>query len=406
MPTSGAEEGSGLIAVMVLFAIIVVAGASFAHWVTSDLNNTGIVVNTSQARALAQAGLADALFRIDQQGWTPSSFCVGPSPCTVSSVPGAPGVQYTARYSNSVFTILSKGVSHGRTYVVKETVTRSPGIFTYAMFGVSSLDYEGDMNSIQATDPNGNPTGGPAPIGSAGFIKCSTGTAGTEQDIFGPGTGCANTVHPPGTYSPKQPLAACPAPPNIPPTPCMPPNPQPCPNGGVFDGSTSPFVLEPGVYQCTGSITFKGTVNIDYSSAANGGRVQIYLFPASGQTTTTIDMTGATINQWKSPPIVGDPTALQIYAAGGPGSVLNPGPPPNAASFNGLLYAPGMDSVSPKVNLTGGFVLNSWNNADADGQTWDLVFNLDTRVTTLGNALWVATLQDFMQIPPSQFSIP
>ena len=45
--------------------------------------------------AQADAGLSDALFRVDQLGVTPAaSFCVGNNPaCTVSSVPGAPGVQ-------------------------------------------------------------------------------------------------------------------------------------------------------------------------------------------------------------------------------------------------------------------------------------------------------------------------
>ena len=53
----------------------------------------------SAALANADAGVSDALFRIDQLGTAPAAtFCVGTNAaCTVASVPGAPGVQYTAR---------------------------------------------------------------------------------------------------------------------------------------------------------------------------------------------------------------------------------------------------------------------------------------------------------------------
>src|ERR1700681_3446422 len=201
---SGVEDGQALVPVMVLLFIAALAGFTFARTVGGVLNNTGNVVATSQARTLAEAGVADAMFRIDQQGSSPATFCVGASSCTVASIPGAPGVNYTATYANSAFTIKSEGVSHGKKYAIQQTVAWSPGDFAYAMFGVNNLHFSGDTTTVRATNSVGMPTGGPAPVGTSGSVLCSQGNVGTEQDIYGGGTGCANTVHKAGTYTPDR----------------------------------------------------------------------------------------------------------------------------------------------------------------------------------------------------------
>ena len=401
----GGEGGQVLVAVIVLVAIVSLVGVSFARWVTNDLDNSGSVVDASQARALAMAGVDDARFRIDQQS-SPGTFCVGPSPCTVQSVPGAPGVRYTATYSStsSAFTVLSEGVSQGRKYAVQETVTKSLGDFYYGIFGASSVTVKGNNKSgdPSETDPSGNLMNGPSPVASDGSVSCNGGsTTGTEQDIYGSGSGCANTVTFPATaYVPQLPVSSCPAPSvTVPPTPCMPPSPQACPSGGTFAG-----ILQPGVYDCTGSISFSGTVSVNYGSSMNGGKVQIFVFPVSG-VPTTIDLSTATVNQYDNVAGTcngqgsyqcGDPTALQVYSAApvGSGSTISTGP-----DFDGLLYAPGMDlTANGHLQWTGALVVNNFTMHGGP----NLAFEYDSRIGSEG-LRYAMTEQNFSQVPPSLF---
>src|SRR5215468_9826948 len=82
----------GVIMVLTFLSIAVVART------LGGLKSTKQGQDFSGALAQADAGVADALFRLDQiPVSTPlSSFCVGNSvACTIKAVPGAPTVQYT-----------------------------------------------------------------------------------------------------------------------------------------------------------------------------------------------------------------------------------------------------------------------------------------------------------------------
>ncbi len=411
-PESHSDEGgSSLLVLVLLVGVILLGGAVFISDVSGALANTGTVSDLIQARAQALAGLSDALFRIDQQA-TPASFCVGPSAqCAVPALPAAPGAQEVARLVAGAqppsWTVQAEGTVNGRRYAVQETVTRPFGDFAFATFAASSITIHGSGATAQATGPTGSPTCGPAPIGSDGSISCGASIAGTAQVTFPPGSvsGCTNPVTGVGTYAPQVPLAGCtPAPPAAsPPTPCMPANSAQTPRVACPVSNTFTGTIEPGVYDCTGSITFSGTTTVDYGSTANGGIVQIYAFPASGQTTLDVSMDAVTANQWQnqSAQLVGNPVALQIYSAGGPGSSVTMG---HGTLADALLYAP--DSTATvnggQVTWTGAFVLDSLT---INGNPNFLV-NYDSRVTTsAADAGGPPAVGSFTTTAPSAFAL-
>lgn len=404
------EEGS-LVVVVLLTVAVLLFGTAFVMRAEGDLQSAGNVTNVNAARQVALAGLSDALFRIDQQGGTNSSFCVGSAPqCTVSSVPGAPGAQYVARYSgNASFTVLAEGTVHGRSYAIQASITPMQN-YPFGIFAGSGVTFDGSASNvtIEKTQPDGTQTG-LADVGSDGTITCrGQGTYGQNQVTYdGGNSNCPAWINESNSYSPQQPVSSCPAPVSTvpPPTPCMPSTNMAtplCPAGGVF---TSP--IEPGVYDCTGSITFSGTDALDYASTYNGGVVQIFLFPNSnGQ--SSIEMAGANVNQYDNVAGTcsgqgtfqcGDPTRLKVYAAGS-GNV-DVGSGSNAAFFDGILYAPGMSMTVNGGQLlwTGQFTLNQ---VLVHGNP-NLSVHYDSRLGTIAQPTW--QVEDFTAVPTQSFSL-
>lgn len=415
----GGEEGSALIVIMVLITVVVLFGTGFVARATGDLQNAKDVSNINAARAQALAGLSDALFRLDEQGTTNSSFCVGQAPqCTVPAVLGAPYVQYTAKLVSTnpvpTFTVLSEGTVHGTSYAIQATVAAEPTL-PMGLFGGSNVTFGGSGSNItiEQTTSTGTQTG-LADVGSDGTISCNGGGPDGKNQVTydGGNSNCSSWLNNPNDYTPQQPVSSCPAPVSAvpPPIPCMPANPQPCPSGGTFDGSSTPYVLEPGVYECTGSITFSGTVNVDYGSSANGGRVQIFLFPNSATGQSSIGMSGATVNQYDNTANpsgcdgqgsyeCGNPTDLQVYAAGS-GSV-NVGNGSSAATFDGMLYAPGMSMTVNGGQLLwiGQFTLDQ---VIVNGNP-NFAVHYDNRIASVTQLVW--QVQNFTAIPPASFSL-
>jgi|GEM_PF-3123333 len=405
-PTATRQEGSVIVAILVLTVVFLVTLA-FVIRTAGDLTTTGHVADLNTARAAAEAGLSDALFRIDQEGTNTSSFCVGPSSaCTVQSVPSAPNVQYVAQRSEDdpdVFTVTSMGTVKGRSYAIQAMVQRVPA-FPFAIFAGTSVTFDGasSSSSIQAVTQTGQADGSAADVGSTGTITCNgTGPYGTQQVTFNGGTfKCPDWVQEPAGYSPQQPSATCP-PPQIsnPPTPCMPSSYQTCPTNNTFTGT-----VEPGVYYCQGSATFSGTVNVDYGSSVNNGQVQIYLFPPSGSSTVSIEMAGAAVNQYQNaaanPPLLGNPVDFQVYAAGS--GTVDVGNGSNTALFDGILYAPGMNMTVNGGSLLwyGSFTLNQFS---VHGNPNLNVNYMDQQMNTLLVKNW--QVENFTQVPVSSFSL-
>src|SRR6185312_15076823 len=91
------ERGNMVVAVGVIMVLAMLSAAVVARTLSGQ-KSTRQGQDFSGALANADAGVSDALFRLDQLGSVPAAtFCVGSSSsCTVHAVPGAPGVTYVA----------------------------------------------------------------------------------------------------------------------------------------------------------------------------------------------------------------------------------------------------------------------------------------------------------------------
>ena len=173
-----------MIVVMAVIMILMALSVAVVARTIAGLHSTRQGQDFSAALGTADAGVSDALFRVDQLGnAAATSFCVGNDPaCTVASVPGAPGVQYTARrVDDNTYTVLSKGLVNGQQHAVQATVSRSY-LYPFAIFAKTSISFNGNSGNyqpgdgtgpVETVDPSGNPVMSPAPdVASNGQITC------------------------------------------------------------------------------------------------------------------------------------------------------------------------------------------------------------------------------------------
>ncbi len=409
-PRRRADEQGSLVVVIILAMVIGLTGLALVTRAVGELSSARQVQDLAAARSEAHAALSNALFQMSQEPGSLSSFCVVPpgsstSGCTQSSIIDGADISYVATAtSDTTYAVQIKATVDGATVAADADVTRVTD-YPFAVFAGSSVTFNGAGTAItiHSTNQYGQSMNAPADVGSDGTITCNgSGEYGTNQVTFDGGTSnCPAWLTNTATYDPPQPVSSCPPPvATTPATPCMPADPQPCPNGGDFStGSSTPFVLEPGVYECTGNITFGSTVNVDYSSSVNGGQVQIFDFPSSG-TQPDISMAGSLVNQWEdqsaTPPVVGNPVDLQLYVAGSCSGIQAD----HGTVFNGYLYAPGCSITldGGQLEWTGAFVLNQFT---VNGNP-NLTVNYDERMNELVQSSWVVS--NFVWVPPSSFS--
>ncbi len=441
----GRDDDGFLAVVVAVAAVVVLVSVALVYGVRGDFSNTNYETNLIQARALAQSGIADALFQIDQQGTTPVTFCNAPSTvgtCSYTSVPGASGVVYTARYAagSGTYTVYSRGTSHGVSYAVKATVSQNP-VVTNALFTATLLTFNGNSTSTLAvTDQYGNPiTGstGQIAIGQGGTMTCHgpSDPNATYVSYSGTISGCSNPQSVVTSYGPQDPQQTCPSSPNplvSPPTPCMPNLTTGSPAGptqsctamtktdathtGTVTGSdatgytiTGPALIEPGYYSCRGGLTVTGTVDLDYTTSANSGVVDIFVFPPVGSSTSpNVNLSAAqlnvcqTVGATSATPckggIVGDPSKLRIYASGsGTASV-------GGGRVDAILWAPSMsftmNGSSNNLMWTGALILGS---VTVNGSP-NFTLNFDQRVESeYTQTNWGVT--NYIQTSPT-FSVP
>ena len=455
------ERGSLIVVLAVLF-IIGLLSAAVVSRVVGDSANNNYESNLQRARALAQSGISDALFQIDQRDGSPGSFCNSPNPttppnkCSLTSIPGAQGknyAEYTAAWNpaNTTYTVLSRGVFHGTTYAVKAIIGPNP-VINSALTGASIVfDGKTKFQNLQVTGANGLPVAGATAtvsVATGGNLNCNGG--GSPNAVYleyqGSSTTCTPVQTVNTTYDPQPPSQTCPAPANTqaaaPAIPCMPGDAQSCnkmlsPGQGTVTGDqingwtvssttsggvTTPALIEPGVYVCYGGLTMAGTINVDYSQAnpPNGGRVQIYVFGPQNNALSASNLTldngsGTTVNACEvgspnsnpaancvsgSQQIVGDPVDLQVYLYSGN---VNIGSGLN--SINAILWAPTAQLTtngnSNPLTLTGAMVIGSLKS---NGTNVTFNLNYDERIATeFQVTAW--TFQSYLQTS-NNFTIP
>jgi Tfp pilus assembly protein PilX len=396
-----------MIVVMAVTMVLLFLSIAVVARTTSGLRSTRQGQDFSAALANADAGLSDALFRIDQLGnGAATTFCVGDNvACTVASVPGAPSVQYTARrVDDNTYTVYSKGLVNGQPHAIQATVTRSY-LYPFAIFAKTGITFNGNTGNydssdgtgpVETVDAGGNVVLTPAAdVASTGQITCHGADSPAHRQAYfdGGGTNCDNGYLLSGSYNPQDPTLTCPAPVNIPTTPCLPASYSACPaTNGVL-----PAALTPGVYYCSqsdlsgGSLSFPSTFTIG-AGLGNGGSVDIFVIPTDS-TTITLSIANATVNQ------NGDPTKLRVYMKGGK---VDPGNGSHSGDFTGILWAPSAEEVnaSCKANWRGALVLNTFT---CNGGP-HLSVKYDSRIQSITQSSW--SVSNYTEIPSNQVTLP
>jgi hypothetical protein len=406
LSSRGEERGSIIIAMTVILILFLVAVGTLAR-VLDGLTVSSKTRDFSSALGVAEAGVSDALFRIDQQTGATSSFCIGSDPaCALSSVPALAGVQYRAivpDYPGSStpdpdeFIIQAEGTVRGIPHAVQVLVQRDLAA-QFAAFAITGITLNGRGSNTSITN---------GPIGSDGSIICNGGgNDGTSQDVFGGGSdNCPVPVHPPGSYNPQPPTQTCPPRGFTFMAPCVPTGSslQPCPSNNTF--STGLYLT--GVYVCSGDVTFSGTVTVappvldgdkdDAVTSTDDGDsddgMQVFVFPTSSDPSPTVNMSGATINPTQPA------TDFRLYVAG-TAPTINPGTGSAAATVTGLIWAPtgSLTVDGGQMTVTGSLVLA---NMTINGNP-NLTITYDYSLNNLVQQDWQAG--DFTEIPVSCFS--
>lgn len=214
------ERGSLIIALAVIFVLILIS-SSIAVELVGNQENVLAKSNSAASVSAADAGLSDAVFRLDQM--TPSSsstsFCMnatGTSSCTTPPT-NLTGVSYLAKPTNSAgttWTIESKATVNRLVGAVEETASYTAE-YPFAVFGNSGLDFNGsssnglgvysDSSTSSSSNPDtstsdcsGSTTSSCVQVGSNGPIKCAGGLASNVTEVYYTGGGgaskCANPV--------------------------------------------------------------------------------------------------------------------------------------------------------------------------------------------------------------------
>ena len=387
-PGDRGERGSLVVALTVIMVLVSLSATVLTRTLyseTSVLQDTGY----EAAKAQADAALSDALFRIDQFGENDiHSFCVAPGNtyCSLTSVPSAPGAEYTAaKVDDNTMLVRAQGsVAHGLPFTLQATVKRSME-FPFAIYAVQSATFKGNVGGVTTNDSNF-----PANVGSAGTIDCTgQGHVGNGQ-YANQTTGCANPQPMTQNYNPQDPSTAstCAAsndtsPPPSPPIPCVPSTASTaCPSTwgtGTYSGT----------YLCTSSVTLSGTINV------GAGGLYIYFVPGSG---ATFNLTNSAVINPTSDAVGGDPTQFGLWVGGSQTLTFDGSSP----TINGTVWAPHTDLTSNGCKLTvdGAVVVQSLLCHGGP----NLTVTYDNRIQTEVQRAWTTT--DYQVTGQASFSLP
>jgi len=309
------DDGSTLI---VAISVMMILSTLTLAILARTLSTMGFVRHGQDydaALAAADAGLAQAVYRIEQ-GARVDWRGTGTS--------GKGTYDYFADFiSATEFTVASKGTVGKASHGIRAKVTRS-ALFPYALFGYDSLAVEGSTSSggSMQFDVVGMP-GATVNVGTNGYLSCNGSQASNIKFRSANGySGC-----PPSQWEkldPKNPRLTIEPPPQ--------PN-QPCPLGGVFTGTVDGGAGLP--YVCRQNVTFSGTISV-----TNGPVIVYVLRPLKLDGTvdmdrcSSVDMTTAVINQG------GAARNFQLYKDGSCPLTLSNGNTASTPTMTGILYAP------------------------------------------------------------------
>lgn len=431
----GDDDGSILVVLAVILVVVTLSSLLAARVISNDQ-----VIGARQAAytgvSAADAGLSDALFRLDQgtaDAPTTGVMCLNalnPSDpnCDVqagSSTPQLQGVSYVARTvpaetppaSATEWVVQAVGtVQDGMRGAVQETLTRSAK-YPFALFGKTSLSFNGNTTGNFGTftpGPNSEGNFGRCPstatstpcllIGSDGTLSCSGPSPLSVQGVYY-NTGSGGGKNACGTPSSQNTTY------NVP---------DPAPPAGNY--TCGPFVspvgsgasppvdqVSGGTYVCTSPVTITGVLAV----APGTGPVQLYIMlPQSSNTASTTFMEVATDSQVNTTityadmagggpqpsDTLPDPTLFQVYTNSVGVLDVNGS---HGFVMGGIIDAPeaSMTLNSCQSYIFGAAVINTYT---CNGGP-NLGIYYDSQLKSLYGAWQVSAYQ---QINPSSVSIP
>lgn len=320
-----ADDGSTLIIAMMVMLILSTLSLAVLSRTLSSMKFIRSGQDYDAALAVADAGVSDALYKIDQSA---------PATWLGSGNAGSGSYQYKAiKKSETEYEIRSIGTVGTSKHGVRAKVTRSAK-YPYVLFSKQDLTFNGNSSlNLYSFLLLGGPKTGQGNVGSNGKIIVNSGKgAGDSQHYYAPNggcVGCPNPVeHKDGPYA----VDAVTAPAGA----------SACPDtAGVISG-----VVLPGTYVCKKDITFTGTVSVGGNSP-----FILYLVPATATSAPpALDISSAIINP------LGKSRNFQILKAGDGTLDVGVGNTSATLSYNGIMYAP--DST---VRVNGGkYWIGSW----------------------------------------------
>jgi hypothetical protein len=319
------EDGASLIMAMIVMMVLSTLSLAILGRTLTVMTYVRHGQDYDAALAAAEAGLADALFKIDQNA-PPSWKATGAT--GVNGVAGAGTYQYWAvKQSESRYVVTAMGQVGKAKHGIEMLVTRNSQ-FPYALFSQEQLHFNGTtagpakVNFYSFNGVVGQPD--EVRVGSNTTVVCNgTPDPNVFIDWYGPtASDCESTrvakLAKKRDMTFKDPPAVN----------------QGCPAGGVF-GSAGSTALTPvlingmgGVpFVCSQDVTFVGFVN------ATNGPVKIYIVPDSSGTHHALNLAGAVINA------TGSATQMQIFKRGNVPMTFN-GNTSSNLTFRGVLFAP------------------------------------------------------------------
>jgi len=327
------EEGATLIVAMMVMLILATLSLAVLGRTLSSMAFIRNGQDYDAALAAADAGLSDALYKIDQSA--PATWTTGKEL--------APGKRYdykAIKESETEYEIRSIGTVGTSKHGIRARVTRSAK-YPYVLFSNQDLTFNGNSTlNIYSILNVGGPTTGQAHVGSNGKIVVHSGKgAGDSQHFYAPNGGCVGCPNPiehkEGPYA-LEPIEA-------------PTTHSGCP--GIYDVLTDSYTVSgavtSGTYVCTKNVVFTGTVSV-----AGTSPFILYLVKGTSATATApkLDISTAIINP------LGKSRNFQIIKAGDGELNVGVGNTSTTLSYNGIMYAP-----ESTVTINGGkYWVGSW----------------------------------------------
>jgi hypothetical protein len=423
------ERGSLIIVLSIVLVLVLLSSLLMVR----IIGNNEIIrarQNTFSGVTGANAGLSDALFRLDQPAdvGTTGVFCYNPSDsnCAVtvntSTSPQLSGVRYVARTvpagtspaSASEWIVRAIGQAqtgfHG---AVQETLTRTTK-FKFAIFANKQLTITGNTTTNMdfgtytpgsaVTQCSNTSTTPCVYIGSNGPVSCSGPSPTSVYGIYyntGSGGGSDSCGTPDGQNT------AYKVPVQEPPTGTW-----TCPNGGNLGSTNGYGTIPPGTYVCDQAINIAGTLTVGTCSPAGSCDPNVYLYVMTGSSSQNFmtiaadsqintSITYSSLSGGNGPP-AGSATPnsqlFQLYTDSS-GNLTTNGD--HGFVWGGILYAPNayLTANGCKSYFFGAVVINTYTCHGGP----NLAFYYDSNLSTDYGAWQVSGYQ---QINPSTVTFP